>query len=193
MPNKTLSLDQQRQQFASRRFLAMPLAGTVAWLVVGVAGLTLSAAQMVWALYLSTGSIVYLGMFLSQFTGENFLDRTQPKNEFDALFFCTVGMSLLVYALAIPFALADYTSLPLSVGVLAGLMWLPLSWIIGHWVGFFHVGARTALVLAAWYAFPTQRFVVIPFLIVALYVATILVLEYRWRAIKRANTVGVSA
>ncbi|WP_216859034.1 hypothetical protein [Hymenobacter citatus] len=49
----------------------------------------------------------------------------------------------------------------------------------------FHAVARTVLVLAAWYAFPAQRFVVIPFLIVGLYVATILILEYRWRAIRQ--------
>ena len=42
------------------------------------------------------------------------------------------------------------------------LMWLPFSWIIGHWVGTVHALARTALVTAAWYLFPTLRFVVIP-------------------------------
>ncbi|UOR07258.1 hypothetical protein MUN82_09195 [Hymenobacter aerilatus] len=188
MTASTSSLAQQRTQFASRRLLAMPLAGTLAWAVVGVAGLTLSSPlQLVWTLYLSTGSIVYLGMFFSRFTGEHFLDRTKPKNEFDTLFFSTVAMSLLVYALAIPFALTDYTSLPLTVGVLTGLMWLPLSWIIRHWVGVFHAVARTVLVLAAWYAFPAQRFVIIPFLIVGLYVATILILEYRWRAVRQQS------
>ncbi|QNE39126.1 hypothetical protein F1C16_05940 [Hymenobacter sp. NBH84] len=187
------SLDQQRAQFTAQRLLAMPLAGTVAWAIVGVAGLTLSAVQMVWALYLSTGSIVYLGLFFSRFTGENFLNRTKPKNAFDTLFFSTVAMSLLVYAIAIPFFQADYTSLPLTVGILSGLMWLPLSWIIQHWVGIFHAVARTVLVLATWYAFPAHRFIAIPFLIVGLYVVTILILEYRWRAVRRENAVALSA
>ncbi len=91
---------------------------------------------------------------LSRFTGENFLDKSRPKNAFDALFMLTVLMSLLVYAIAIPFFLNDYTSLPLSVGILAGLMWMPLSWIIRHWIGIAHALVRTVMVLAAWYLFP---------------------------------------
>lgn len=130
MPDTRIrSLEEQRAEFSQRLFLAMPLAGTLAWLLVGVGGVT--------------GSIVYLGMFLSCFTGEHFLDRSRPKNAFDGLFFSTLVMALLVYAIAIPFFLQDYTLLPLTVGVLTGLMWLPLSWIIQHWVGTFHAVART--------------------------------------------------
>lgn len=35
----------------------------------------------------------------------------------------------------------------------------------------------------AWFLFPQARFVVIPFVIVAIYAVTILVLERRWRRI----------
>lgn len=177
------SLDQQREAFARRRLLAMPLAGCIAWLVVGVAGVCLSPLYAVWVLFIATGCIAYIGMFLSRFTGENFLDKSRPKNAFDSLFMLTVLMSVLVYAIAIPFFLRDYTSLPLSVGILTGLMWLPVSWIIRHWIGIAHAVGRTVLVLAAWYLFPTQRFVVIPAVIVAVYVFTMMVLESRWRGV----------
>lgn len=178
------SLDAQRRAFAARRFLAMPLAGTIAWTVAGVGGATLSPLAATWALFIATGSIVYLGLALSRFTGEHFLDRTRPANTFDRLFMMTVGMSLLVYAIAIPFFLKDYTSLPLSVGILSGLMWLPLTWIIEHWIGACHAIVRTLGVTAAWYLFPAQRFVVIPAVIVLVYAFTILVLERRWRAVR---------
>jgi ethanolamine transporter EutH len=121
-------------------------------------------------------------LFLSRFTGENFLDKQRPKNVFDGLFLHTVAMAVLVYA--IPFFQADYTSLPLTVGILSGLMWLPFSWIIGHWVSAFHALTRTGLVTAAWYLFPTLRFVVIPAVIVMRYAVTIIVLEARWRRIR---------
>lgn len=176
------SLDEQRRDFAASRFLAMPLAGTIAWVVAGISGAVLPPVQATWALFIATGSIVYLGLFLSRFTGEHFTDRSRPRNAFDTLFFLTVGMSLMVYAIAIPFFMVDYTSLPLTVGILAGLMWLPVSWIIQHWVGIFHTVTRTVLVVAAWYLFPTQRFTVIPVVIVAVYVVTIVALERRWRA-----------
>ena len=184
------SLDYQRQQFAERRFLAMPLAGLVAWLVIGLAGLWLPTPVVVWVLYIGTGSIAYLGILFSKFTGENFLAKNRPKNTFDKLFFLSMGMSLLVYAIALPFFRADYTSLPLSVGILAGLMWLPLSWIIEHWVGIFHGVVRTVLVLGAWLTFPQGRFVVVPLVIVAMYVVTIVVLEHRWRGLRQHRLVA---
>jgi hypothetical protein len=182
-PQRTL--DEQRREFARRRGLAMPLAGMVAWGVVGVAGAFLPPGPEVWVLFGATGSILFLGIFFSRFTGENFLDKQRPKNVFDGLFLYTVAMAVLVYAIAIPFFQTEYTSLPLSVGILSGLMWLPFSWIIGHWVGTFHTLARTALITAVWYAFPLSRFIVVPAVIVAVYAATIIVLEVRWRRIHR--------
>ncbi len=135
-------------------------------------------------LFIATGSIAYLGIGLSKLTGEDFLDKTRPKNAFDSLFFHTVAMSLLVYGIAIPFFMVEPTSLPLSVGILSGLMWLPVSWLLQHWIGFFHAGARTLLLVAAHYLFPQQRFVVIPLVIVAIYAVTIVVLEQRWRRVR---------
>lgn len=182
----THSLDQQRESFSRRRFLAMPLAGTIAWTFIGIASLVMSPAQIVWTVYIATGCIAYLGIFISKFTGENFLDKTRPKNTFDSLFFHTVFMSLLVYAIAIPFFMIDYTSLPLTVGILAGLMWVPLSWIIQHWVGIFHSVSRTLLLVATYYLIPDHRFVISAVVIVVIYIITIIVLENRWRKINRA-------
>lgn len=184
---ETRSLDEQRAEFARRRFLAMPLAGLIAWTVVGAGGLFLSPVHRSWLLFIATGSIVYLGMFISRFTGENFLDRRKPKNAFDGLFLCSVGASLLVFAIAIPFFLVDYTSLPLTVGILTGLMWVPLSWIIEHWIGVFHAVGRTLAVTAVWYVLPEYRFVAVPLVIVVFYVVTIIVLEGRWKRHRRLN------
>ena len=180
------TLDEQRREFAQRRGIAMPLAGMIAWAIVGVAGAFLPPVLKVWVLFGATGSILFLGIFLSRFTGEDFLDRHRPKNVFDNLFLHTVAMAVLVYAIAIPFFQEDYTSLPLSVGILSGLMWLSLSWIIEHWVGIFHTLARTALIVAVWYLFPLARFVAIPAVIVAVYAVTIIVLEMRWRRVHSA-------
>lgn len=181
------SLDEQRAEFACRRFLAMPLAGAIVWTIIAVAGALLPPVPAVLVLFVGAGSVAYLGMFLSRFTGEHFLDKNKPKNTFDALFLYTVGAAFLMFAIAIPFFLKDYTSLPLTVGILLGLMWIPFSWIIEHWVGLFHGIARTVLVVAAWYLFPDLRFVVVPAVIVGVYAGTIYILEQRWREIKNAQ------
>jgi len=160
------TLEEQRIDFSNRKFLATPLSGMIVWTLIGIAGIFFSDTIAVWSIFIGTGSIVYLGMLLSKFTGENFLDKTKPKNEFDALFFFTVGQAVMVYAIAIPFFLLDYSSLPMTVGILTGLMWLPFSWIVNHWVGIFHTVTRTILVLGLWYVFPEHRFIAIPFAIV---------------------------
>jgi len=102
-------------------------------------------------------------------------------------------MALLVYAIAIPFFRVDYTSLPLTVGILAGLMWVPHSWVIQHWVGIFHPVARTALVTAVWYLAPHHRFVVIPAVIVGVYAVTIAIQEQRWRALRGSIATSATA
>ena len=175
----TRTLEEQRIEFSNRKFLATPLAGLIVWTLIGISGIFFSKMITVWTIFIGTGSIVYLGLFISKFTGENFLDKTKPKNEFDALFMYTVFEAILVYSIAIPFFILDYSSLPLSVGILTGLMWLPLSWIIKHWVGIFHTVSRTVIVLALWYLLPEQRFVAIPFAIVAIYIITLVVLNNR--------------
>ena len=178
------SLEVQRNEYARRRGLAMPLAGAIVWTLIGIAAVFLPPILAVWSMFIGTGFIAYLGIVLSRFTGENFLDKNKPKNVFDSLFFHCVAMALLVYSIAIPFFRVDYTSLPLTVGILAGLMWVPFSWIIQHWVGIFHTVARTVLVTFAWYIAPHRRFVVIPAVIVGVYAVTIAIMEQRWRTEK---------
>ena len=179
MIQQTRTLEEQRIEFTNGKFLATPLAGIIAWLIIGISGIFLSDIVTVWVLFIATGSIVYLGLFISKFTGENFLDKNKPKNAFDKLFLFTVAQAALVYSIAIPFFLVDYTSLPMTVGILTGVMWLTFSWIIDHWVGIFHALARTICVLALWYLLPDHRFVAIPFAIVLIYIITLIILARR--------------
>ena len=179
----TPSLDQQHAAFVRQRFLAMPIAGTIAWAGIGVASLVLpSDVARAWSVFIGTGMIFYIGLGIARLTGEDLMGRKKESPFFDRVFFSAIVMAVAVYAIAIPFFRADHTSLPLSVGILAGLMWIPFSALVSHWVGYFHAGARTVLCLAAWYLYPTQRFLVIPIVIVAVYLVTILVLEKRFQS-----------
>ena len=187
MSGPALTLEQHREAFSRKRFLATPLAGAIMWTAIAVAGYLGSPTVQVWTLYIATGAIAYLGIGLSKLTGEDFLDRSRPRNPFDALFFFTVAQALLAYAIAIPASMLDYTLLPLGVGILAGAMWIPVSWIIGHWVGIFHAVARTALILVVHYAFPEDRFVAVPLVIVGMYAVTIAIMERRWRRVRGAS------
>lgn len=170
-----------RERFKQRRFLNMPLAGLLAWACIGLGGIFLDSPQAkTWLLFIATGSIVYIAMLLSKVTGDPFFQK--EKNPFDKLFFYSISMSLLVYGIAIAFFMQDYRSLPMSVGILTGLMWLPFSWIVEHWVGTFHTLIRTLLITLAWFLYPDQSYVTIPMIIVSVYLVSIWALEQRWRA-----------
>ena len=175
------TLDEQRLEFVRGRYLAMPIAGTIVWTIVGIAGAVLPVELASWVLFIATGSTFGVGLVVARLIDEDLLGKNKASNWFDTLFFHTIMMAWLVFAIAIPFFMIEPTSLPLTVGILAGLMWIPFSWMIGHWIGLFHGIARTILVLAAWYVFPAQRFVVIPAVIVAVYIVTIVVLARRLR------------
>ena len=182
-----LTLDEQLAAFRRNRFLSMPITGLIVWSGIGIAGAILPEVQAALATYLGTGAIFYLALLVAKLTGEDILGRKRPGNFFDKIYLSTLAMSLLVFAVAIPFQFQNLSSVPLSVGVLTGLMWLPFSVIAGHWVGYFHTLARTALLVAAWFLFPAHRFTVLPVIIVAVYFISILALARRWSVINAST------
>ncbi len=180
---RDLSLDEQRTLFKQNRFIAMPLAGTIVWALLGIAAPFVSEVTITWMLYIGTGAIFYLGAGLSYLTGERFFSKDKPKTSFDTLFFVGMIMSLMVFGIAMPVAAIDHTTVPLTLGILAGLMWMPLSWSIEHWVGYFHTGTRTAGIVAVWYLFPDARVEAISAVIVAVYIVSLYALERRYQSL----------
>ena len=182
--NASIPLEQQREDFKKNRFIAMPLAGTVVWALLGISAPFVSELTITWLLYIGTGAIFYLGAGLSYLTGERFFAKKAAKNSFDRHFFVGMIMSLMVFAIALPVAAIDHTTVPLSIGILAGLMWMPLSWAIEHWIGYFHTLTRTFGIVAAWYLFPDARVEAISAVIVAVYIVSLITLERRFQSIK---------
>lgn len=76
----TRTLDDHRAEFARNRFLAMPIAGSIAWLVIGVCGALLPVGLAAWVLFIATGSIFGLGLLIARWTGEDLLGKTRPDN-----------------------------------------------------------------------------------------------------------------
>ena len=167
------TLDELRADFGRSRFLAMPIAGTIAWTVAGVLGALIDhVGYASYALFLCTGLIFPLGLLVARFTGEDLLGK-RSHNPLDRLFGLNILMANLAWGIAIPFWLEEPRSLPLGVGILAGLMWVPLSWMIEHWVGLFHGIARTVLIVGAWFLWPEHSFTVIPAVVVLVYAISI--------------------
>jgi hypothetical protein len=190
--SQSLSIDQQLQAFRQRRFLATPLAGAIVWFCLIFTGLFFKPTAQVLAVFVGTGSIVYLALFVSRFTGERLkFENNRQRNFFDTLFLSSVAMCFLVYAIAIPYFMQNYRALPFAVAVLTGLMWLPMSVLIQHWIGVFHAIVRTALCTLAWIFYPEHSFVLQASIVVAVYVVTILVLELRWKKMQKQKILSM--
>src|SRR5450631_3665568 len=141
-PSSDVTLRDLRADYARRRFVAMPIAGAIGWSAAGVLGAVLPMRLAAISMFICVGMIFWLGVLVGQLVGEPILGAKRRKSQLDDLFMLTIVMAWLVFAIAIPFYLVDPTSLPLSLGILAGLMWVPFSWMIQHWVGLFHGIAR---------------------------------------------------
>lgn len=185
------SIEEQRDEYARVRFMAIPLSGAIVWLLIGIAGFLLPERQAAWVLFIGTGSMFYLAVFIARFTGEPIFETFKPKNKLYGVFLLIVAMTLLMYAIAIPLFLIEATSLPLTIGVISGLMWIPFSWVIQHWVGVFHGITRALLILSAWHFFPEHRFVVIPLIIFLIYCITIFILKVNLRTANNSQNDGV--
>jgi hypothetical protein len=174
-----LSLSELRAQFGRSRFLAMPIAGTIGWTVAGIIGAFAPTPVAAISLFVIGGMIFFLGVAIGRLIGDDIIGGQKKTNALDQLFILTVVMANMTWAIAIPFFMIEPTSLPLSLGVLSGAMWVPLSWMIQHWVGLFHGISRTVLVVSAWFLFPSHRFVAIPAVIVFVYLISIAALVLR--------------
>ena len=186
------TLEQYREEFKQKKLITMPISGTIVWFILGCLSLYLPAEKMVLPLYIGTGSIFYLALFLSRFTGEKLLVKSADMNPFDKLFLYTVAMSFCGFSIAIPFGLENYTSLPLSIGIISGLMWLPITWIINHNVGILHTLLRTTLIVIAWFMWPEIRFTTIPFIIVFVYAISLIQLHLRHKKIHQSIALNVA-
>jgi hypothetical protein len=173
------TLSELRAEFGRSRLLSMPIAGAITWSAAGVSGAILDDPESAaLALFVCMPMVFPLALLVGRFVGEDVFGA-KGQNDLDRLFMYGVLMSNLVWAIALPFWMIEPSSLPLSAGILSGLMWVPVSWILQHWVGLFHAVTRTVMVAAAWFVFPGQRFVAIPVVIVAIYLVSIAALATR--------------
>eukprot|EP01034_Spumella_vulgaris_P016849 gene16849-21487_t len=85
-----LTLEQHWAEFARSRFMAMPIAGTLAWIVIGIAGLFLKPVAASMVVFIATGSIFYLALLVARFTGEDLLGKKNRRNPFNRLFMLTI-------------------------------------------------------------------------------------------------------
>ena len=175
-PDPTLSELRADFKRAGGRFLSMPIAGAAAWFLAAVFGAILPADQAAIALVIALLLISPSALVIARFLNEQLVGG---GNDLGRLMGRSMLMVNLFWAVAVPFWIADPSSLPLTAGVIMGLQWIVLGWIIQHWIGLVHAIVRTASVVAVWSLFPQHRFVAVPLMIVVVYLVSIFALVRR--------------
>ena len=74
------TLEEQKEEFKSKKLLASPIAGLIAWLIVAISGIFFPDNITVWVLFIATGSIVYLSMGVSK-AYNFFLEKFEEVDE----------------------------------------------------------------------------------------------------------------
>jgi len=190
--NKTL--DQQLIEFRSKRYLAMPLSGCIVWALIGVLCPFLTAYQQVMLTFIGTGSIIYLAMALSKFTGEHIsFQKNGERNWFDSIFLAAVGMTFLMFSISIPLFMENYQALPFALAVQTGLMWLVFGVVAKAPVAYVHAIVRTIACVAAYLTLPEYSFWLQPLIVVCCYGFTIPQLEMRYRAQQAVGRVATAS
>ena len=169
------SLAELRLAYARKRPIAMPIAGAICWGVAGAFGAVLPARSASVVMFICVGMIFPLGLLVGPVVHENVMAR----DELGDLLFKSIMAANLFWAVVIPFYIVDRSSVPLTLGIMFGIPWMILGWIIRHWIGSFHAIARTVLIVVAWFLLPEYHFVAIPGTIVVIYLISIFVLATR--------------
>jgi hypothetical protein len=158
------------------RSIALPIAGAIVWTAAGVAGLLLEPRTALFALLFATGLAFPLALAIARPLGERLLDNPSPLA---GLMGRSVLMVNLLWAVHLSLIPTAPELLPLSLAAALGLHWVVFGWVVGHWVGLAHAVTRTALVAAAWWAFPDARVAAVAGAVVFVYAASIAVLARR--------------
>ena len=166
------TLENQRLQFVEKsgKFLAFPIAGTIVWLVVGLASLFLNSQVEIYTVLFGTGAIFPLALLIAKFTGQ---DVFMKGNTFGALMGSSVLMVNLLWALHLIVVSRVPELAVLSIAIGLGIHWIVFGWIIQAPLGNTHAILRTFLTAAAFLLVPGFRVLAISLAVVICYLITI--------------------
>lgn len=172
------SLAALREDFeaTSNRSMSMPIAGMIAWTVIGIGGLLFPLKMAVTIVIFAVSAIFPLALLIAKLRNEQLTSRVNPLAR---LMGACVLMVNLLWALHIPLYLKAPAFVPLSVGIGLGLHWVVYSWIIDHPLGYRHAIGRTLGLVVAWFAFPSNPVTACAAVVVIAYAVTLVEMARR--------------
>ncbi|MBL0744364.1 DUF7010 family protein [Chryseolinea lacunae] len=170
---ESLLLEKRNAFINANGGLALPVAGFIYWLALGIAGLYVAPRFWFPLAAFTSGLIFPLGLALAKPMKSDLMVKSALTNLLLPAF---VSM-LMFWPLAFAGARADLSFVPLAIGVGMGIHWPVIGWTYGRPLYMAHAIARTVGCTVLWYTLPDQRFVAIPFFVSAAYLATVFAIK----------------
>lgn len=165
------ALDQERRYFlvTSNGGIALPVAGAIYWLVLGLAGFYLKPGQWVLLAFFTSGLIFPLGLLLQKPLRANLLVKTPLSG--------MIAPALMAMLLSWPVTIAasgvNRSLAPLALAIGMSLHWPMIGWLFKSRVCLLHAVVRAVVVSGIWYTFPADRFTVLPLAVAVIYGLTV--------------------
>jgi hypothetical protein len=175
----------ERMKFAvlTNGSIAALAAGAIYWSVLCILGFSVSTAAWCGIAFIASGLIFPLALVLQKPTNSNMMVKNHPLSNagFAAMINIILAWPIIIAALhtdpaLVPLALAIGLSLHLSVN----------GWSYAIKTYMVHPLIRAAVVTALWYAFPDDRFTVIPLAVALIYLCTIPFVVWEVAAARKA-------
>lgn len=182
MTTEELNAEKSKYIVATNGGIALPVAGFIYWLLLGMAGFYLEANT--WALlgFFTSGLIFPLGLLLQKPLHANLM----VKGPLSGLVLPAMTSMFLSWPMIIAGYLTDVSLVPLLLTIGMSLHWPAIGWMYGSKTCLIHAISRVALVTLLWFALPEYRFTVIPLVVSLIYLITIFGLKSEVRKAARS-------
>ncbi len=149
----------------------IPLAGTVYWAALGIAGFYLELAPWSFVAFLGTGAIFPLALAFAALFKNGFMKEKTAVT--DVLVPTFISM-LLFWPMIIAAVRVAPEMVPLILAIGLSLHWPVIGWSYGRTALFTaHAVLRAGIVLAIWIMMPDARLTILPLSVAAVYLATV--------------------
>ena len=189
MNESTPSLSSLRMDLASRSGwnVGFFVAGMLLWIGILITNLAvpIETARMIWIAL--TFGVFPIAVFVSKLIQADPFCKDNPLGQLVGYtHMSVVSLSFPIFIIA---AIYEPHIQLLAMAILLSIDFYVMSWAFGSAVFGLHAAARTVLVTIVWVAFPESRLTLIPLLVAAFYLVTVILLPIlRRRWIKNATT-----
>jgi hypothetical protein len=170
MSYQKMTLDELKDDLirGARNGYPVFLAGALYWLAMGALGLFLEGQTLALCYLFGVGGIFPLGLLFGKLLKADMIS----KNPLGALSGIVGGIQAFFLPIWIVIYMEHYELIPFAIGLLAGSHFLPYVWIYRSRTYLFLTLAMAAAAFFLGYVFDGLAFSVLPFVMVAIYLAT---------------------